>query len=279
MDLRLDRIATLYLVNPVQRRAVTRVSIPILMYHSVSNEAEEGVGAYFRTITSPSVFAQHMRYLHDHEYSTLSLAEAVSRLQNGDSTEKCAVITFDDGYADFARHAFPELNRYGFTATVFLPTAFIGSSSCQFKGRDCLTWSQIRHLKRSNISFGSHTVTHPQLSALTTAGVTREIVDSKQTIEDELGEPVDSFAYPYAFPERNISFVQWLRDVMIDCGYRQGVCTRIGTARRDEDQYFLRRLPINTLDDIPLFSAKLQGAYDWLCTFQSMSKLIRAKIS
>ena len=49
-------------------------------------------------------------------------------------------------------------------------------------------------------------------------------------------------------------------------------------ARRGEDQYFLRRLPMNSLDDISLFSAKLEGAYDWLYTVQSVSKLIRAKI-
>ena len=100
---------------------------------------------------------------------------------------------------------------------------------------------------------------------------------SKQTLEDNLGEAVDCFAYPYAFPEQNVSFVRMLRDTLVEAGYHHGVSTRIGTARRQEDCYFLRRLPMNALDDIPLFDAKLRGGYDWLSKLQYASKFIRAK--
>ena len=275
MSFRLDRLATLYVVNPVQHRMFrNKPSIPILMYHSITDENETGVHAYYRTATLPSVFTQHMRYLHDFGYSTINVADAVSLLQNGGSTKKYAVITFDDGYADFYTQAFPVLNRYGFTATVFLPTAYIGTAPVQFKGKDCLTWREVRELRKHGISFGSHTVTHPQLSTLDAGTVKDEIVNSKQTIEDNLGESVDSFAYPFAFPEENSSFVRMLRSVLVEAGYHQGVSTRIGTVRGREDRYFLRRLPMNSLDDVSLFSAKLQGGYDWLHTIQYGSKLL-----
>ena len=78
-----------------------------------------------------------------------------------------------------------------------------------------------------------------------------ELVSSKQALEDNLGEAVDCFAYPYAFPEDNTSFVQMLRDILVSAGYHQGVSTRIGTARPQEDCYFLRRLPMNAMDDVP----------------------------
>ena len=276
MNFRLDRLATLYVVNPVQcRTSGQRASIPILMYHSITDRDEAKVHAYYRTVTSPRVFAQHMECLHNLGYSTISVADAVSLLRREASTRKYAVITFDDGYADFYTQAFPALNRYGFTATVFLPTAYIGKLPVQFKGSDCLTWSEVRELRKHGMHFGSHTVTHPQLSTLEASAVKIEIVNSKHTIEDNLGDPVDCFAYPFAFPEENNPFVQMLRNLLVDSGYQQGVSTRIGTARRGEDRYFLRRLPMNSLDDVPLFEAKLQGGYDWLGKVQYASKLMK----
>src|SRR5580658_3423815 len=135
MVLRIDRLATLYLADPLRRCSFNRqASIPILMYHSVADEDEAGVHPYYRTATSPRVFAQHMKYLHDLEYNLISIADAVSLLQNGRSTKKHAVVTFDDGYADFYIHAFPAMTRYGFTGTVFLPTGYIGKVSGQFNG-------------------------------------------------------------------------------------------------------------------------------------------------
>lgn len=279
MSFRVDRFVTLYLVNPIRRSAPgNKLAIPILMYHSIADKDETGVHPYYRTTTTPAMFALHMKHLSDYGYSTINVAEAVKFLQNGSLTKKCAVITFDDGYSDFYRHAFPTLSRYHFSATVFVPTAYIGTRPVQFKGKDCLTWNEVRELRNHGISFGSHTVTHPRLTSLDASAVKSEILNSKQTLEDNLGESVDSFAYPFAFPEANLSFVRMLRDTLINAGYHQGVSTRIGMARPQEDCYFLRRLPMNSLDDIPLFEAKLQGRYDWLYKLQYASKLIRAKV-
>src|ERR1700690_621385 len=181
MSFRFDRFATLYLVNPIGGGAPgSKAAIPILMYHSIADEDETGVQPYYRTTTTPSVFALHMKHLSDRGYSTVSMAEAVKLLQNGSLAKKCAVITFDDGYSNFHRHAFPILSRHHFSATVFLPTAYIGTQPIQFKGKDCLTWNEVRELRKHGVCFGSHTVTHPQLTSLDAAGVRSEIVRSKQ---------------------------------------------------------------------------------------------------
>ena len=276
MSFRLDRFATLYVFNPLLRhRTGHNSSIPILMYHSISEEDETKVHAYYRTSTSPQVFTQHMQHLRDLGYRTIALADAARLLQNGRVTKKYVVVTFDDGYADFYNHAFPELSRHGFTATMFLPTGYIGSHPIQFKGKNCLTWSQVRELRKHGMCFGSHTVSHPRLSTLDPSSVKSEIANSKQVIEENLGESVDSFAYPFAFPENNKPFIQVLRNILAESRYRQGVSTSIGTARPQEDPYFLRRLPVNSSDDISLFRAKLQGGYDWLRKFQYASKQLR----
>jgi peptidoglycan/xylan/chitin deacetylase (PgdA/CDA1 family) len=280
MSFRFDRFATLYVVRPLRGTGNgDEQTLPILMYHSVSNEAETRARAYYRTLTTPAAFAEQMKHLAERGYDAVPVSEAVSRLTRGVETTKFVAITFDDGFSDFHRQAFPVLNRYGFTATMYLPTAYIGTRPLQFKGKDCLTWSEIRELRKYGIEFGSHTVTHPQLSTLDSGAVAREVADSKHAIEDNLGEHIEGFAYPYAFPEQDAAFVSMLRETLAAAGYRQGVCTRIGVARRQQDAYFLPRLPINSLDDGDLFEAKLQGAYDWLHRVQYASKLIRARAS
>jgi peptidoglycan/xylan/chitin deacetylase (PgdA/CDA1 family) len=276
MNFRFDRFATLYLLGAPQRCGFRKKStIPILMYHSISDDDDTKAHPYYRTKTSPRVFKLHMQQLFDLGYSTVQVSEAATLLQNGGPRKKCAVITFDDGYSDFYTNAFPALNFHGFTATVFLPTGYIGNAPVQFKGKDCLTWGEVKELRKYGISFGSHTVTHPQLTTLAADLVKDEIVISKQTIEEKLGESVNSFAYPFAFPEGNSSFVQMLRHLLVESGYSQGVSTRIGTAGRGDDRYFLRRLPMNSLDDSSLFSAKLHGGYDWLHTIQYRSKVLK----
>ena len=197
-------------------------------------------------------------------------------MQNGSFSGKCAVITFDDGYSNFYQHAFPILTATTSRDGVSTHSVHRNPTGT-VQGEDCLTWNEVRELRKHGVSFGSHTVTHPQLTSLDASGVRSEIVRSKQVLEDNLGEAVDCFAYPYAFPEQNVSFVRMLRDTLVEAGYHHGVSTRIGTARRQEDRYFLRRLPVNALDDIPLFDAKLRGGYDWLSKLQYASKFIRAK--
>jgi peptidoglycan/xylan/chitin deacetylase (PgdA/CDA1 family) len=279
MSFRFDRFATLYLVNPLRWSASgNKPSIPILMYHSIANDAET-VHPYYRTSTSPQQFALQMKYLHGNGYQTASLPEIVGQLQGkGTVVDKQVVVTFDDGYRDFYHHAFPALSQYGFSATVFLPTAYVGDHPVQFKGKDCLTWTEVRELNKNGILFGSHTVTHPQLRELSAPAINQEIANSKATIEEKLGSAVRSFAYPYAFPQTDSDFTRMLRDSLNRAGYQNGVCTIVGRATRNSEPLFLERLPVNSCDDRALFSAKLAGAYDWICTSQYVAKMVKTRL-
>jgi peptidoglycan/xylan/chitin deacetylase (PgdA/CDA1 family) len=123
--------------------------IPILMYHSISDEAENGMHPYYRTATSPLRFAAQMEQLHASGYGTVSLAEAVSAVEeNRTCVRKVVAVTFDDGYRDFYRHAFPVLKRHEFSATVYLPTAYIADARVAFKGKECLNWAEVRELQQ-----------------------------------------------------------------------------------------------------------------------------------
>jgi peptidoglycan/xylan/chitin deacetylase (PgdA/CDA1 family) len=276
INFRLDRFLTLYFFRHITKKQTSAGDkpIPILMYHSISDEKEKS-HPYYHVNTSPAVFDAHMRYLHENNYSVINLQNLEKSFASRDSSEY-VVITFDDGFYDFFTNAFPILKKYNFSATVFLPTGFIHNERLSFKGKECMTWDEVRDLQSKGINFGSHTVTHPQLNNLSTKEIENEIKLSKNKIEDETGRAVESFSYPYAFPEDK-EFGITLRALLKKCGYTNGVTTKIGTANKSGDTFFQPRLPVNTADDILFFRAKLQGAYNWLSKPQTFIKSIKGK--
>lgn len=274
--LRADALATLYLFHPIRKWLSSQEGrIPILMYHSVSDSLKAGKHPYYETVTTPEAFACQMEFLSKNGYSVMSLPDAIKGMATPAGLPmRPVVITFDDGYRDFYTNAFPILSKYGFSATVFLATGHVGETTRSFNGAECMTWSEVRELQRAGIHFGSHTVTHPQLKHMDLDDVRYEVRASKAVIEEHLGLQVESFAYPYAFPETDRVFTQRLRVMLEESGYESGVSTIIGTADRSSERFFMQRLPINAWDNARLFRAKLDGAYDWLHTVQYASKLV-----
>lgn len=265
--MRLDRLITLGFVQPIRRAVLgsRRIQLPILMYHSISEGADEPVSPYYRTATRPAVFAQHMALLHAEGYRVVSLQVGLQHFYSvGGDAGKTVVLTFDDGLRDFYKNAFPILRKHGQTASVFLPTAFIGDQPGHFKGQECMTWGEARELHVAGFEIGSHTVNHPRLYELGFDEIRAELANSKAVIEDRLGSAVVSFAYPYAFPVADRSFVRAFSDVVAQTGYRYCVTTALGCVKPGDSTYCLKRLPANSSDDAALFRAKLEGCYDWL---------------
>lgn len=225
-----------------------------------------------------------MGLLADLGYEVVNLERAISQLRTerdtgGRTKAKTVVITFDDGFLDFFTEAFPILADRGYTATVFLPTAFIEKAGTAKSGKRFLSWSLVRELSALNISFGSHSVSHGQLAFMEADQVIEELQRSKEMIEEQTGKQIRSFSFPYAFPEHRRGFTTFLKTTLVDLGYLVAVTTCIGTATPDRDAFFLRRLPVNDDDDNALFQAKLTGAYNWLHTVQYVSKSVRGLLS
>lgn len=279
--MRLDRTLSLYLVRPLMKIGIvsTKRTLPILMYHSISDAAEPGVSPYYKTSTSPARFEQQMHWLTEAGFRSVDLEEGIRIAQRGiEKQEKIAVITFDDGFRDFYDSAFPVLKKSGHTATIFLPTAFLGDKRQSFKNKECLTWQEVRELRANGVRFGSHTVNHPVLYKSSWREIENELAASKENLEQALGEKIMSFAYPYAFPQHDRQFVDKFRESLTQLGYQSCATTVIGRVQTGDDPFCLKRLPVNDDDDQTLFLAKLNGAYDWLAYPQSWTKTVRRQL-
>ncbi len=178
-----------------------KTPVPILMYHSVS----QTINPKFKPLAvSPQSFADQMAYLYQHRYTPLNVTQFVHILTQKPSLlpERPVLITFDDGFADFFTEALPVLKQYDFTATLYVTTGFIGSTS-QWLRREgetshaMLTWKQLAKITASNIECGAHTHSHLQLDTLPLSLARKEILQSKELLEQHLGQKVESFAYPF----------------------------------------------------------------------------------
>lgn len=245
------------------------------MYHSISDR-DRDFRPFYQTNTAPETFRQQMQFLHDNKYPVVSLEKLAGDIISGRAIEPgTVVLTFDDGEVNFYTAAFPVLREFGFPATVFLTTGAIDNADKSIAAK-YLTWDQVRELRKQSISFGSHTVNHLELSEVSQGELEFELRYSKQRIEAELDEPIDSFAYPFAFPEQNHTHVKSLMETLARLGYKYGVSTRLGRASARDNIFCLRRLPLNSWDDGPFVKAKVDGAYDWLYVFQVFRKYFGA---
>ena len=280
-----DQMLTTRLVAPFLRIARRRSAeeeasprLPVLMYHSISDDPEPGVRGYYRLNTPPVLFQEHLRVIREEGFTAVDLTTAWAEWTGTASAprRKLVVLTFDDGYHDFLTAAWPALETHGFTATMFLPTAFIGNQRQGFKGRACLTWSEVRDLRQRGAEFGSHTVNHPKLWELPATELDDELQRSRCILEQELSAPITTFAHPYAFPRQNLAYVERFRQAMDRSGYRLGVTTSLGCVHRGEEPLLLKRLPANGADNASLLRAKLHGAYDWLAVPQNAFKAAKS---
>ena len=212
------------------------------MYHSISSCAS----SKFRPcIVSPETFNEHLSYLDECHYTPVTVTQFVQAMaRGGDGLPPHPVIlTFDDGYADFYTKALPALQCHGFTATLYVATAFVDGTSrwLQHMGegmRPMLTWEQLAEISASGIECAAHTHTHRPLDMLPLSVVCDEIVRSKELLEEHLGQQVSSFAYPSGF------YSARARQIVRAAGYASACAVKGVLSSLHDDPYALARLAI-----------------------------------
>ena len=167
----------------------------ILMYHSVALEKED---PYLLTV-SPERFAEQMDWLHRRGRRGVSTRELMRARAEG-RAERLVGLTFDDGYADFARHAVPVLQQYGFTATAYVVPDLLGRANewdAQGPRKKLLTARQVAELAEAGWEIGSHGLGHRALPGLPADLLAVQTRESRRALEELVGGPVTGFCYPY----------------------------------------------------------------------------------
>lgn len=270
----IDRFISLKVVKPIRKYfpANDKSQLVILMYHSISDKNENEVAPFYRLRTRNRQFEEQLTYLHLNGYNVLPLEQAIEKIVSKTLHGRNVCITFDDGLLDFYTNAYPVLQKFKYSSTVFIPVEYINDRKLSLKGQEHLTWDQIAEMFKNNVTFGSHSMSHRKLDLLNEAELKRELQDSKEIMEKHLQTTVKMFSYPFAFPETNKEFIKTLKNILLKSGYTLGVTTKIGSVDQKVDTLFLNRIPINSSDDQEIFQAKLEGNYNWIHWFQYVSK-------
>jgi len=215
-----------------------------------------------------------MSYLSEKGFRGVSLCEALNhRNQHDDWPEQAVVLTFDDGFANFHDEAFPILSRYGFTATVFIVSGYMGRQNDWERPPEALgslpilSWSQAAELSKAGIEIGSHTRTHRDLRYCSLQEATAEIAESCADIRLHLGLEAESFAYPYGS-------VSNLVQKLVAQDFRAACTTELRRANGDPLN-LLPRVDMYYLRSIRKFADLLNGQLDQYLTIRRCGRLAR----
>lgn len=247
-----------------------RAILPILTFHHISDRPS--------AITfPPGVFQRAMLRLHQHGYRTLSLTSLVDMLVKKEPFQpRSLVITFDDGYRSVYEQAFPVLRSFNMTATVFLTVGEKGANYPSgrlpsLNGIPMLDWSEIKEMNQEGISFGAHTQTHPDLTRLPPDSIEAELVNSKVIIEDALGVPVDSFAYPFGRYDRQSYHLVRQK---FSCA-----CTdKLGLVTAASDIYALERVDAYYLRTDRLSGLFFSKRFPWYICLRSIPRQLKRRV-
>ena len=228
----------------------------VLCYHSIHPHKS------FSSAT-PDLFARQMEWLRRNcEVTPFGRWSEGSKLN--------VAVTFDDGYRDNYEYAFPILVQCRIPATFFLTVGLIEREPAvvarfQWLQRSTeedirpLEWGQIREMARVGMEFGSHTCSHPNLATLGRESVRRELRVAKDRLEQKLGAPVVTLAYP--FGRRSLHWTSDTVAAAAEAGYQHAGIVLYRSVRASDPPLEVPRIVV-TGDEMPAFEQKIRGAWD-----------------
>ena len=222
-------------------------TIPILCYHRFGPRAT-------KLNVTPAAFEAQMEYLAREGYTVIPLKRLARFLEGREPLPaKTVAITIDDGYRSSYEIAYPILRKFGFPATVFLYTDFVGAS-------DAMTWAQMKEMIASGvIDIQPHSKSHANLTlrlpgetdAKFKERIRREVDAPLAVLRERLAEPSFTYAYPYG------DVNEWVVDLLTQKTVSQGVTVTPGGNGFFAYPYMLRRSMVFGNEDLDAFKGKL----------------------
>jgi peptidoglycan/xylan/chitin deacetylase (PgdA/CDA1 family) len=219
----------------------------VLCYHSLSDSWQDSLAV------PPTAFERQLRTLVDRGYRPATADQAI----NGSGP--LLHVTFDDAFRSVA-HALPVLERLRVPATIFACTAYADGGRrllvpellTRASGHEdellTMDWDTLRSTSELGIEIGSHTETHPHLTRLSDAEIRRELADSRERLEAELGRSCRYLAYPYGESDARVrAAARW-------AGYAAAYSLR--ASAKAPDPYGLPRVDVYRKDGRIRFALK-----------------------
>ncbi len=219
--------------------------VAVLLYHAVTDDPGTHIAPF--TVT-PKAFRAQLDCLVAARYRCITFSQLIAERSSRAGREggraaddtRTAVITFDDGYADFAGAALPALLERSFPSTLYATTGWLEGGPSREPGPSdrMLAWSQLPELVDAGCEIGAHSHSHPQLDTLDSAALRDELSRPKALLEDLLGRAVPSVAYPHGYHGPRV------RRLADDSGYESGAAVRNRLSPPAEDRLRVSRLTV-----------------------------------
>lgn len=229
--------------------------IPILLYHSISKAPADWIAPY---AVRPAMFARQLELVEASGRTAMTVSGLCAALAGERHLPAHpVVISFDDGFADFA-YAAEMLAGFALPSTLYVTTgALTGrgprASNLTLPPAAMLDWSQLPELAELGVEIGAHTHTHPQLDIMTDRAAAAEVRCSKELLEDALGFEVPSFAYPHGFQSVRT------RRVVASVGHRSASAVMNALSSRTDDRMALARLTVTERTTLAQLRTWLNG--------------------
>lgn len=237
--------------------------IKILMYHLVTDDIEF-CNKYPNIAVHVEEFRKQMKFLDRCGYITITFGDYLLYL-NGELNlpKNPIIISFDDGFADVHKFAFPILQKYNMRAVLFIMgDRKIVTNQWDLKSGilqlPLLADYQIIEMHDAGFEIGSHAITHSMLTQLSREKAWEEISRSRMLLEIFLNHQVKSFAYPFG------SVNETLKDLVEEAGYKIGCGTYTGPPVISKDPFEIRRIIIRGKLSMLRFALRIVTPYQYL---------------
>jgi peptidoglycan/xylan/chitin deacetylase (PgdA/CDA1 family) len=246
--------------RPLARR------LTILYYHGVSPEQRLS-------------FARQMNALH--RSARVLPASYRGKLPSGRTP---VAITFDDAFVSVAEIALPELAKYSFHSTIFVPVGWLGRSpgwmmedsevaaraESPERADVVMSVEQLKSLSKSLVSLGSHSLTHPSIVDQDTTEARFEIEDSRRQLAELTGREILEFSFPYG--AHDASTVAMCRSA----GYTAVYSIESESVDTSNCDILRGRVKVDPSDGALEFFLKFNGAYQWMAYTGPFMKAVRS---
>jgi glycosyltransferase involved in cell wall biosynthesis/peptidoglycan/xylan/chitin deacetylase (PgdA/CDA1 family) len=222
--------------------------VSVLLYHAFCAPGEPA-----RRYCIPSRRLERQLGWLRRRYPVISVEELVEhRARHTLPPARSVVITIDDGFVETLDVAAPAFERRDLGATMYVVSGRVGGTADwsrrpELHRRPLLSWDGLREARAGPFEVGAHTRSHRRLPELPPDELTDEVAGSRVDLEERIGGPIRSFAYPYGSTSPTVE------QAAADAGYAAAFRVEPGVNGPSTPSHGLRRIEIRGTDSFLRF--------------------------